>query len=68
MKILGILGSSRSDGNTEILLDIALDKARSQGGEASKICLRDQTIRPCDGCNACFSTGVRMMESANRPR
>ena len=57
MKILGILGSSRTGGNTEILLDIALDKARSQGGEASKICLRDLTIGPCDGCNGCFSTG-----------
>jgi multimeric flavodoxin WrbA len=57
MKILGILGSARPGGNTEILLDIALDKARSQGGEASKICLRDLTIGPCDGCNGCFSTG-----------
>ena len=57
MKILGILGSSRPEGNTEILLDIALDKARSQGEEASKICLRDLTIGPCDGCNGCFSTG-----------
>ena len=57
MKILGILGSARPGGNTEILLDIALDKARSQGEEASKICLRDLTIGPCDGCNGCFSTG-----------
>ncbi len=57
MKILGILGSSRQGGNTEILLDIALDKARSQGLEVSKICLRDLTIGPCDGCNGCFSTG-----------
>lgn len=57
MKILGILGSSRPGGNTEILLDIALEKARSQDGEASKVILRDLTIGPCDGCNSCFSTG-----------
>jgi multimeric flavodoxin WrbA len=57
MKILGILDNSRPKGNTEILLDIALDKARNQGEETSKICLRDLTIGPCDGCIACFSTG-----------
>ncbi|MFC1493870.1 flavodoxin family protein [Thermodesulfobacteriota bacterium] len=57
MKILGILGSSRPNGNTEILLDIALEKTRNQGGEASKVILRDLTIGPCDGCNGCFSTG-----------
>jgi multimeric flavodoxin WrbA len=57
MKILGILGSARPGGNTEILLDIALDKARGQGEKASKICLRDLTIGPCDGCNGCFSSG-----------
>ena len=61
MKILGILGSSRPGGNTEILLDIALEKARSQDGEASKVILRDLTIGPCDGCNSCFSTGECMM-------
>jgi multimeric flavodoxin WrbA len=57
MKILGILGSSRSGGNTEILLDIALEKAGSLGIEVSKIYLRELTIGPCDGCNGCFSTG-----------
>lgn len=57
MKIFGILGSSRQGGNTEIMLDIALDKALSQGIEVSKICLRDLIIKPCDGCNGCFSNG-----------
>ena len=57
MKTLGILGSSRPGGNTEILLDIALEKVRIQGGETSKVNLRDLTIKPCDGCNGCFSTG-----------
>ena len=56
MNILGILGSSRPGGNTEILLDIALEKARSQGEETSKVNLRELSIKPCDGCNGCFST------------
>lgn len=57
MKILGILGSSRPGGNTELLLDIALDKARKECGETSKVLLRDLNIKPCDGCNGCFSNG-----------
>ena len=32
MKTLGILGSAREGGNTEILLDIALEEAQSARG------------------------------------
>ena len=66
MKILGILGSSRAGGNTEILLDIALAKARGQEMAASKISLRDLTIGPCDGCNGCFSTGECIVDDDMR--
>ena len=66
MKILGILGSSRPGGNTEILLDIALAKAREQGTEISKIRLRELTIAPCDGCNGCFSTGECVVDDDMR--
>lgn len=57
MKILGILGSGRKDGNTEILLDHALQEAQNNGSSASKIVLRDMTIAPCDGCRGCEKTG-----------
>jgi multimeric flavodoxin WrbA len=40
VKILGISGSSRAGGNTDIMLDIALEKARGQGSEVKKINLR----------------------------
>ena len=58
MKTIGILGSTRKGGNTEILLDVALEEARQNGGAASKIVLRDKVIAPCDGCMGCASTGV----------
>jgi len=57
MKTLGILGSAREAGNTEILLDAALDEARQGGGTARKIALRDKVIAPCDGCMSCAPTG-----------
>ncbi len=57
MKTIGILGSAREGGNTEILLDVALDEAGKDGGTASKIALRDMDIAPCDGCMGCAPTG-----------
>ncbi len=57
MKTIGILGSTRKGGNTEILLDIALEEAQELGGSASKIALRDKVIAPCDGCMGCAQTG-----------
>jgi multimeric flavodoxin WrbA len=57
MKTIGILGSTRKDGNTEILLDVALEEARQNGGSASKIVLRDKVIAPCDGCMGCAPSG-----------
>jgi multimeric flavodoxin WrbA len=57
MKILGILGSARKGGNTEILLDEALHEAEQLGSAASKIILRDKVIAPCDGCMGCAKTG-----------
>jgi multimeric flavodoxin WrbA len=57
MKIIGILGSSRKRGNSDILLDIALKEAKKSGAEVSKISLRGKTIAPCDGCGKCQKSG-----------
>jgi multimeric flavodoxin WrbA len=57
MKIVGILGSPRKKGNTELLLDVALEEARKNGVQVSKISLRDKVIAPCTGCQKCWKTG-----------
>lgn len=57
MKILGILGSSRRGGNTEVLLDIALKEAQAKGIEVSKIPLGSKSIAACNGCLKCTTTG-----------
>jgi len=57
MKIVGILGSPRKNGNTEILLDVALEEAKANGFMVSKIALRDKKIAPCKGCSKCAETG-----------
>jgi len=51
MKVLGINGSPRVGGNTDILLDRALDGARESGAETEKIILSDLKFSPCLECD-----------------
>ena len=57
MKIVGILGSPRKNGNTEIILDTALEEARNNGVLVSKISLKGKAIAPCNGCLKCSEKG-----------
>ncbi len=57
-KILGISGSPRRHGNTEILLDRALDGASQAGAVVEKIVVSELCIGPCRGCFRCIKNGV----------
>jgi multimeric flavodoxin WrbA len=57
MKILGIMGSPRKGGNTDLLMDVALEEAGKNGLSAKRITLADKRIAPCDGCLKCSRTG-----------
>ena len=57
MKILGLSCSPRKSGNTEILLNEALDGARSDGAEVELFSVSGKEIKPCDGCSTCRETG-----------
>ena len=58
MKILGILGSPRVGGNSDILLDQALAGAKDAGAEVEKIILCQKKISGCLNCDKCNETGV----------
>jgi multimeric flavodoxin WrbA len=55
--ILGILGSPRRKGNSDLLLDQALKGASEAGAEVQKIILNDLKIKACQGCNDCHKDG-----------
>ena len=57
MKVLGILGSPRKSGNTELLLEEALKGAEAEGAEVERLRLTDYNIIPCKECLACFKDG-----------
>jgi Multimeric flavodoxin WrbA len=55
-KILGLVGSPRKNGNTEILVSEVLEGARAAGALTHMIRLADLNIQECDGCHACWIT------------
>jgi len=57
VKILGILGSPRRGGNSELLLDKALEGANSVGLDTEKIVLNELKFSPCQECGGCAKTG-----------
>jgi multimeric flavodoxin WrbA len=57
MKVLGIYGSPRKEGNSDLLLDKVLEGARSAGAEITRIYVRDLKISSCQECGGCDKTG-----------
>ena len=55
MTVLGIVGSPRKEGNTEILTNHALKAIEEEGLKTKLIRLSGLDIRPCNGCCACYT-------------
>lgn len=51
--ILGVEGSPRKGGNSQVLLRAILDGARAAGADCREAHLRDHRYEPCVGCEAC---------------
>jgi multimeric flavodoxin WrbA len=57
LKVLGIAGSPRRDGNTDLLLRQVLAGTASQRTEAKTVILSELNISPCRHCDGCIKTG-----------
>jgi len=57
LKVLGIAGSPRRDGNTDLLLAEVMKGAASSGAEVKTIVLNNLKITPCQHCDACLEAG-----------
>lgn len=54
--ILGIVGSPRVGGNTELFVSEALKAAEKEGAETELLRLADKKVEPCDACLSCRET------------
>ena len=57
MKVLGIFGSPRQGGNSDLLLDKALEGAAGAGAEVTRVYARELKIAGCRECGGCDLTG-----------
>jgi len=58
MLVLGIYGSPRKAGNTDLMLDAFLEGAVAAGAQTERIYVRDLQIEGCLACGACDKTGA----------
>ena len=61
-RMVGIVGSPRRGGNTDILVDEILRGGSEAGASVEKVFLADLTIAPCLGCDVCRSIGACTQE------
>jgi len=57
LRVIGIAGSPRCSGNTDLLLAEVLKGAASRGAEVKTIVLNDLKITPCQHCDDCLEKG-----------
>lgn len=62
MKVLGIAGSPRRGGNTDILLTEMMRGAESTGAETKTIVLSKLKIEPCRHCDSCLKNGCCIIQ------
>jgi len=61
-RVVGIVGSPREGGNTDVLVNEILQGAKASGAEVEVIALRDLTIEPCRACDACRERGECVLD------
>jgi len=64
VRILGLVGSPRKGGNTEVMVGAALEAAKSLGNvQTEMVLMAGRNVHPCTGCSHCwFKKGVCKIE------
>ena len=57
MNVLGISGTPRVEGNSEILLKYAFHPFEKNGWEIKHFSMREMLVKPCLGCDECKKVG-----------
>jgi len=67
MYVLGINGSPRIGGNTDILIDKVLEGAKARGAETEKVILNNLKFSPCQECENIRDDGTCIVEDDMQP-
>lgn len=63
MKVLGICGSPRIEGNTEYFINITLNELAKHGIETELVRLAEKEVKPCRGCYGCINAKKCVQEN-----
>jgi len=67
IRVLGIHGSPRKAGNTDKILDKALEGSRAAGADTQAVYVRDLNMCGCIECGGCDQTGKCVVEDDMQP-
>lgn len=56
LKVVGIVGSPRANGNTEFMVKHTLNEIKKEGIDTELVTLYDKNINFCTGCDSCKKT------------
>jgi multimeric flavodoxin WrbA len=62
VNVVGIYGSPRKGGNSDLILDSALEGAQRQGADVKRIYVRDLHMSGCVECGGCEKTGKCVLQ------
>jgi len=62
--VLAVAASARRGGNSDAVLEAALDVLRDRGAAVQTIIPCELSISPCRSCNGCWDTGVCVQHDA----
>jgi multimeric flavodoxin WrbA len=62
LKVLGLAGSPRRGGNTDLLLAEVMKGAASKGAETRIVYLSELQIAPCRHCDSCLAGGACIIQ------
>ena len=62
VKVLGLFGSPRHGGNTDLLLEDMLKGAEGEGAQIERIIISELKFSPCIECHRCDETGECVLD------
>ena len=62
VKVLGLFGSPRREGNTDLLLEEMLKGAEEAGAQIERIVITELKFSPCIECHGCDETGECVLD------
>jgi putative NADPH-quinone reductase len=66
LKVIGIAGSPRRNGNTDLMLSAALEAVKENGCDVERVTVSELQGQPCRACGGCAASGKCVIDDDYR--